>query len=640
MTALVVTTFVVEPFFSKPSDTLATSLLTIGVWFSLRELATQNGWLFVLVAVGLGALAASSAATVVLNSSAARDGDSDLARRISAALHAVLSRATPSRVITSTALVCLPLVVVPDERLTAFCLVSCAAINTMRPDVASRVGGFFRRRPTGLTLGTLEALRSDGRHLVRAFRRAPTVLSACIAAPTDEGRIVGLVTRTLRANDQDLFEFVEMPGEIVPQYLAGGGPKRNEVASPPIGVDIERDDVVGIVAPHTTISALRFQTFPSVTTLSAGDLVHTVVGDRTVVYQVTDATLVEERVSVLDRDTEIFVSARQIGFWSVEQERFDAHGWLPGINGIIRIRPSLPDNPARPDQITLGVLPGTDFSINVNFDDLITHHCAVLGVTGTGKSVFVRKFIRDLVAKGARCICVDLTGEYAKYFGQESKPLVNPETDEAIARCIAWLVKEEAEFANKRDRAGIAKCKSTITEHFKSSIKTFLDSDKRIAVMGVADLDSSSENVEYLRWFSTTLFGMAKSGEIDGRLSLVLEEAHTIVPETAFLTSQDGRTKGLVNSIAQIALQGRKYGIGLIVVAQRTANVSKTILTQCNTIIAFRQFDRTSFDFLGSLLGEDSAKVLPTLRARHAYISGKALTSSNPLIFQVPEIND
>lgn len=61
-----------------------------------------------------------------------------------------------------------------------------------------------------------------------------------------------------------------------------------------------------------------------------------------------------------------------------------------------------------------------------------------------------------------------------------------------------------------------------------------------------------------------------------------------------------GSTKALVSKMSQIALQGRKYGVGLMVLAQRTANVSKTVLTQCNTIISFQAFDETSFSFLSN----------------------------------------
>ena len=76
----------------------------------------------------------------------------------------------------------------------------------------------------------------------------------------------------------------------------------------------------------------------------------------------------------------------------------------------------------------------------------------------------------------------------------------------------------------------------------------------------------------------------------------------------------DKTSQGLVNSVAQIALQGRKYDIGFIVIAQRTANVSKTVLTQCNSFIAFQQFDKTSGDFFGNILGKDMVAALPRLK--------------------------
>jgi len=42
----------------------------------------------------------------------------------------------------------------------------------------------------------------------------------------------------------------------------------------------------------------------------------------------------------------------------------------------------------------------------------INCHLAVLGVTGTGKSVFARDLIRRLSAGGMKFIAVDFTGEY------------------------------------------------------------------------------------------------------------------------------------------------------------------------------------------------------------------------------------
>ena len=111
-----------------------------------------------------------------------------------------------------------------------------------------------------------------------------------------------------------------------------------------------------------------------------------------------------------------------------------------------------------------------------------------------------------------------------------------------------------------------------------------------------------------------------------------------MVPEWNFIGSDDKGAQALVNSIGQIALQGRKYGIGFVVIAQRTANVSKTVLTQCNSIVAFQQFDKTSAEFLTNYMSGDMVDALPLLKDRQAIAVGKAFRSGSPVIFQVPDI--
>ena len=120
----------------------------------------------------------------------------------------------------------------------------------------------------------------------------------------------------------------------------------------------------------------------------------------------------------------------------------------------------------------------------------------------------------------------------------------------------------------------------------------------------------------------------------------MLEEAHTVIPEWNFIGLADRSSQALVNNISQIALQGRKYGVGFIVIAQRTASVSKTVLTQCNTIIAFQCFDGTSIDFLGHYLPRHLADGLPNLRPRRAIAVGKAIRGSAPMILDVPNIEE
>jgi DNA helicase HerA-like ATPase len=114
---------------------------------------------------------------------------------------------------------------------------------------------------------------------------------------------------------------------------------------------------------------------------------------------------------------------------------------------------------------------------------------------------------------------------------------------------------------------------------------------------------------------------------------IVLEEAHTIVPETAG-AGFDFDTQWVVGRIGQIALQGRKYGVGLLVVTQRTALVSKTILSQCNTFLTHSLIDQTSLGFLESVYSNQHTRLIPNLPDFQFLGYGKALRADRPILLQ------
>lgn len=120
------------------------------------------------------------------------------------------------------------------------------------------------------------------------------------------------------------------------------------------------------------------------------------------------------------------------------------------------------------------------------------------------------------------------------------------------------------------------------------------------------------------------------------RVLVVVEEAHTVMPEPTTMGLGDYDSRGLVGKIAQIALQGRKYGVGLLVIAQRTATVSKTVLTQCNTMVAFSCYDDTSLGFLSNFFGAPHARLIPNLGRLQAVMFGKAVRSERPIIVEIP----
>ncbi len=130
----------------------------------------------------------------------------------------------------------------------------------------------------------------------------------------------------------------------------------------------------------------------------------------------------------------------------------------------------------------------------------------------------------------------------------------------------------------------------------------------------------------------------AKGMTDDARLLLVFEEAHSLVPEWNSVAN-DGDISA-TNGTAKVILQGRKYGLGSLVVTQRTANISKSILNQCNTIFALRVFDDTGKQFLENYIGLNYSNLLPTLEERHCVAIGKALKLKQPVILELNDMNE
>ena len=133
---------------------------------------------------------------------------------------------------------------------------------------------------------------------------------------------------------------------------------------------------------------------------------------------------------------------------------------------------------------------------------------------------------------------------------------------------------------------------------------------------------------------SAALKAFQELGMVDeARACLVYEEAHSLVPEWNSVAS-DG-DKNATAASARAILQGRKFGLGCLLITQRTANVTKTILNQCNSIFAMRTFDDTGKDFLGNYIGSDYAKVLPSLKERHAVFFGKSSSCDDPVLIRL-----
>lgn len=124
-----------------------------------------------------------------------------------------------------------------------------------------------------------------------------------------------------------------------------------------------------------------------------------------------------------------------------------------------------------------------------------------------------------------------------------------------------------------------------------------------------------------------------REGGRDRPLLIVLEEAHSYLG-----TQSKGRA---ATAARRIAKEGRKYGVGLMLVSQRPSEIDSTILSQCGTMVALRltndadrgQVTSCSSDNLKSLFS-----MLPILRTGEALIVGDAVNMPiRAVIDRLPE---
>ncbi len=117
-------------------------------------------------------------------------------------------------------------------------------------------------------------------------------------------------------------------------------------------------------------------------------------------------------------------------------------------------------------------------------------------------------------------------------------------------------------------------------------------------------------------------------------LMLVLEEAHAYLGEAH---------KGAASSaVRRIAKEGRKYGVGIMIVSQRPSEIDSTILSQCGTLFAMRTSNETD---RGQVAGaaSDNLKglfeMLPILRTGEAIVVGEAVSLPMRILVDPPKEN-
>jgi len=289
----------------------------------------------------------------------------------------------------------------------------------------------------------------------------------------------------------------------------------------------------------------------------------------------------------------------------------------------------------------IGLLYDHLVQVYVDINGMVQKHVSILAKTGGGKSYLTGVLIEELMKHGVTCVVIDPHGEYGT-LAKPSRPAKDMErfkvTPQDYSKCVKVFSPDQNvnpgtiplrfSIANmsareilaltgaksvKRSAVPLTKVLDFLKERSKDKpyslddIIRILEADEETAKLSllqdlyyikemgfltekgtpvselvekgrttVINLKGSAIDVQHIivNRVASALFELRKRDKIPPLL-MVVEECHNFAP-------QDGEVASS-KTMRTIASEGRKFGLGLVVVSQRAAKVDKNVLSQCNT---------------------------------------------------------
>lgn len=351
---------------------------------------------------------------------------------------------------------------------------------------------------------------------------------------------------------------------------------------------------------------------------------------------------------------------------------------LRALRGSEPVAPGVPippgSNVTRPSAAVLRALLGDgevrlgrlqrhpEAAVRLRRGELLGKHLAVLGMTGSGKSNAVKHLLRELLAsRELRAVVVDTHGEYAEV-GAAIDPgfrLVDVSIPDRIDLLDFEMVKER--FAIERmspaikaalrragrattDVAAFAELLAAEANDIVQDIAAQVAEDPdrycvgaespRLVVAGAGEEVELGEPGLYVLDLRATetfevrarkcavlaerLFHSAKLAGGTLPTLLVVDEAHNYIPERTTGYMAEAARHGSLGALTTIAVEGRKFGLGLVVVSQRPSRIAKDVLAQMSSQLVFRlanledlAYVRESFEAAGEELLADLPQLDP-----------------------------
>jgi hypothetical protein len=164
-----------------------------------------------------------------------------------------------------------------------------------------------------------------------------------------------------------------------------------------------------------------------------------------------------------------------------------------------------------------------------------------------------------------------------------------------------------------------------VTKDLSELLLSWIGGKKPITILDISDVPSDVMMSIAGTLLNITYEALFWGQEIDvgGRkqpLLVVLEEAHNYL--------HSGENSIASRNVQRVAKEGRKYGVGLMLVTQRPSELDETVLSQCGTIIALRMNNSKDRGYVSAAIQDELraiVELLPSIRTGEAIVSGEGV---------------
>ncbi len=361
-----------------------------------------------------------------------------------------------------------------------------------------------------------------------------------------------------------------------------------------------RENIIGFVYTNSDIDVIKVKMIDGVDErkeLKEGDLISVNFYKNSTKYQIINVETESENIDGQSKKGSKVITAQQIGYWQKGEQKFADTGWAPDLNTPVFLEnDNYEIKNLEGNYFKVGIVPRSKYPIYIDLDGCVTHHIAVIGKTGTGKSRMAAKIIEKMAVSGYKIVVLE----------------VDRNNDQSLSKYIDSSLIEE---------------QNSNSLNLESSTKNIISIALQI---GEANRSSGTVNLSDMAAGLIDKVIAYQTKNQDKKICVVMEEAYDFIPENSFGKQEFGQPN--VSRISQQVLKCRKHNIGFLIITQRTALVTKTILYQCHTIIALQSFDETSKNFMSAYINSrylESMSILPKFRA---IVVGKGSTCDKPVI--------